>query len=135
MNERLTDYTADPQIVEENRIDALRQALRRAGVPWKEIHRLDDIRYVVGPEVQEGADCSNCNEHVLLALVDRLTAENAALLDLLLIRDSFPFAHPTQREYVTCRLCEEVGGQEDPLTHSPDCPLALVRQLSAGRGQ
>lgn len=67
-------YAPDAQTVEENRIDALRMALKRAGVDWPTIHRLDDIRYMAGPS----ADCPDCNEHVLLALVDRLTAALAA---------------------------------------------------------
>lgn len=79
MSETPAPYTPDPQIVEENRIDRLRMALKRAGVDWPTIRRLDDIRANLAPEVQGPGDCSNCNEHVLLALVDRLTTENAAL--------------------------------------------------------
>lgn len=55
-------------------VDDLRMALKRSGVDWPTIHRLDDIRYMVGP----AGDCPDCNEHVLLALVDRLTAALAA---------------------------------------------------------
>lgn len=107
---------------EENRIDQLRQALHRSGVDWPTIHRLDDIRANLAPEVQGPGDCSNCNEHVLLALVDRLTSENAALRAAAIGESGYLDANEQPVDY-WCRLCEARAAKPDAIHHADDCPM------------
>jgi hypothetical protein len=99
-------------------------------------HPMPDVRFGPSPNVGEPVAAENIvvGEDVVARLVTELSearaalahaeARTAALVEACLIREHFPKAHPTQRDFVTCRLCDAVGDQDNPLDHVESCLLA-----------